>query len=61
MEAWHSKWKINNEKSLHITVIHRQGIVPSIFLSNKIIPSVTSIKYLLNLILDYLQILRSDT
>lgn len=53
MEVWYTKWKIkvNNEKSSHITFTLRQGIVPPVSLSNKIIPSVTNVKYL-GLILD---------
>uniref|UniRef100_A0A2S2R1T0 RNA-directed DNA polymerase from mobile element jockey n=1 Tax=Sipha flava TaxID=143950 RepID=A0A2S2R1T0_9HEMI len=53
MEEWYSKWKvkINNEKSSHITFTLKKGIIPPLYLSNKIIPSVISVKYL-GLILD---------
>jgi hypothetical protein len=48
MEEWYSKWKvkINNEKSSHIIFTLKKGIIPPLYLSNKVIPTVTSVKYL---------------
>jgi retron-type reverse transcriptase len=48
MEEWYSKWKvkINNEKFSHMTFTLKKGIIPPFYLSNKIIPTITSVKYL---------------
>lgn len=49
IQQW--KIKINNDKSTRITFTLRQDVVPPVSLANKIIPSVTNVKYL-GLILD---------